>query len=104
MAIIESFPVEVNWHQRSTPSPFLFAIILNESSKSIRESIFWCVLFANDIVQCEARESEDNLEGKGLRISCSKTKYLRCNFDGGRASGRYSSDHWRRCCRVNDQV
>ena len=31
-------------------SPFLFAIVMDEITKSFHEEIPWCVLFAHDIV------------------------------------------------------
>ncbi|XP_021974416.1 uncharacterized protein LOC110869471 [Helianthus annuus] len=78
-------------HQGSALSPFLFAIVLDELSKSIQESIPWCLLFADDIVLIEESKQSLNerleewrvaLEGKGLRISRSKTEYLYCDFSG----------------------
>ena len=89
--ITKSFLVEVGLHQGSTLSLFLFAIILNELLKSIWETVLWCMLFANDIVLVAETSEEANakleewravLEGKGLRISRTKTEYLRCNFSG----------------------
>ncbi|XP_021995613.1 uncharacterized protein LOC110892770 [Helianthus annuus] len=85
------FPVEVGLHQGSALSPFLFAIVLDELSKSIQESVPWCLLFADDIVLIEESKQSLNerleewrvaLEGKGLRISRSKTEYLYCDFSG----------------------
>ncbi|KAD3338158.1 hypothetical protein E3N88_33679 [Mikania micrantha] len=87
----DSFPVEVGLHQGSTLSPFLFAVILDELSKSIQEEVPWCMLFADDIVLVAENEEDLNarleewrlvLESKGLRISRSKTEYLYCNFSG----------------------
>ncbi|KAJ0456145.1 putative RNA-directed DNA polymerase [Helianthus annuus] len=85
------FSVEVGLHQGSALSPFLFVIVLDELSKSIQESVPWCLLFADDIVLIE--ESKQSLkarleewrialECKGLRISRSKTEYLYCDFSG----------------------
>ncbi|XP_021992157.1 uncharacterized protein LOC110888973 [Helianthus annuus] len=86
-----SFPVDVGLHQGSALSPFLFAVVLDELSNLIQEPVPWCMLFADDIVlsaetkQClNARVEEWRvaLEGKGLRISRSKTEYLHCDFSG----------------------
>ncbi|XP_022008021.1 uncharacterized protein LOC110907334 [Helianthus annuus] len=74
---------------RSALSPFLFAVVLDEVSKSIQEAVPWCVLFADDIVLvAETRQSLNvrvdewrvALEGKGLRISRSKTEYFSCDY------------------------
>ncbi|KAD6796640.1 hypothetical protein E3N88_07536 [Mikania micrantha] len=86
-----SFLVEVGLHQGSALSPFLFAVILDELSKSIQQDIPWCMLFTDDIVLVAENEEDLNarleewrlaLESKGLRISRSKTEYLYCNFSG----------------------
>nr|GEU64172.1 ataxia telangiectasia mutated family protein [Tanacetum cinerariifolium] len=45
----ELFPVEVGLHQRSTISPYLFALILDELSRVIQKDISWCLIFADDI-------------------------------------------------------
>ena len=85
MGIPESFPVEVGLHQGSTLNPFIFTVIMEEISQSIWETIPWYMLFADDIVLvAETREEVSNkldewreaLEGKGLRISRTKTEYL----------------------------
>ncbi|KAD5318012.1 hypothetical protein E3N88_17958 [Mikania micrantha] len=47
---IDFFHVEVRLHQGSELSPSLFAVILDELSKFIKEDIPWCMLFADDIV------------------------------------------------------
>ncbi|KAK9053899.1 hypothetical protein SSX86_024974 [Deinandra increscens subsp. villosa] len=87
----DSFPVEVGLHQGSALSPFLFAVVMDEVTKSIQEDIPWCMLFADDIVLVEESKQRLNdkleewraaLESKGLRISRSKTEYLHCNFSG----------------------
>ena len=86
-----SFYVEVGLHQGSALSPFLFAVVLDELSKSIQETVPWCMLFADDIVLvAESKQSLNArleewrvaLEDKGLRISRSKTEYLYCDFSG----------------------
>ncbi|KAJ0495634.1 putative reverse transcriptase domain, DNA/RNA polymerase superfamily [Helianthus annuus] len=85
------FRVEVGLHQGSALSPFLFAVVLDELSKSIQERVPWCLLFADDIVLVVENKQSRNarledwrvaLEGKGLRISRSKTGYLHCDFSG----------------------
>jgi hypothetical protein len=87
-----SSPVEVELHQGSALSLFLFAVVLDELSKSIQEAILWCMLFADDIVWVAEHKQDLNvrveewraaLECKGLRISRTKTEYLYCNFRWG---------------------
>ncbi|XP_076904920.1 uncharacterized protein LOC143560516 [Bidens hawaiensis] len=85
------FPVEVGLHQGSALSLFLFAVVLDELSKSIQEILPWGMIFADDIVLVAERKQDLNmrleewrtaLERKGLRISSSKTEYLHCDFGG----------------------
>ena len=89
--ITEPFPVKVGLHQESALSPFIFTIIMEEISKSVWETVPWCMIFADDIVLvAETREEVSNkldewreaLEGKGLHISHTKIEYLRCDFSG----------------------
>ena len=98
----QSFLSKVGLHQGSTLSPFIFTVIMEEISKSIWETVPWCVLFADDIVLVtetkeevisELEEWKEALEGKGLRISCTKTEYLRCNFSGDRIDRGARGDH-----------
>ena len=81
--LTEEFKVGVGLHQGSALSPFLFAIILDED---IRKDAPWDMLFADDIVlsRKNCRELEDDLEvwrnaleRRGLKVSRSKTKYLK---------------------------
>ncbi|XP_076942473.1 uncharacterized protein LOC143612352 [Bidens hawaiensis] len=85
------FPVEVGLHQGSSLSPFLFAVVLDELSKLIQETLPWCMMFADDIVLVAERKLDLNMRleewqttlgRKGLRISRSKTEYLHCDFGG----------------------
>jgi len=94
---IEYFSIDIGLHQGSALSPFLFTIVMDELTREIQDKISWCMLFADDIVLIDdTREGlNDKLEkwryilkSKGLRLSRSKTKYLRCGFnmvegDGG---------------------
>jgi len=85
----EDFPIDIGLHQGSALSPLLFTIVMDELTKGIQDEIPWCMLFADDIVLIdETREGvntklerwRDTLEGKGFRLSRSKTEYLHCNF------------------------
>ncbi|XP_071740870.1 uncharacterized protein [Rutidosis leptorrhynchoides] len=87
----EFFPVEVGLHQGSALSHFLFALILDELSQGIHDSIPWCLIFADDIVLVSETKDELNrklelwrevLERNGLRISRQKTEYLMSDFNG----------------------
>ncbi|GKA21145.1 retrovirus-related pol polyprotein LINE-1 [Tanacetum coccineum] len=86
----EYFPVDVGLHQGSAFSPYLFALILDELSRGIQESILWCLIFANDIVLVldtpdglngRLEQWREMLEEKGLRVSREKTEYMRCDFN-----------------------
>ncbi|KAK3543099.1 hypothetical protein QTP70_010645 [Hemibagrus guttatus] len=51
------FNVEVGLHQGSAPSPFLFAIVMDQLSEEVRQESPWTMMFADDIVICsESRE------------------------------------------------
>ncbi|KAL3372890.1 hypothetical protein AABB24_005089 [Solanum stoloniferum] len=85
----EHFPVEMGLHQGSVLSPFLFALVMDELTRSIQEKVPWCMLFADDIVLIDETRDRVNarlevwrrtLESKGFRLSRTKTEYLRCKF------------------------
>jgi hypothetical protein len=85
----EHFPVELGLHQGSVLSPFLFALVMDELTRSIQEDVPWCMLFADDIVLIdETRDGVNDrlevwrqtLESKGFRLSRTKTEYLECKF------------------------
>jgi len=87
----EAFPITMGVHQGSALSPFLFAIVMDELTKSIQDDIPWCMMFADDIVLTdETKEGVESklelwrhtLESRGFRLSRKKTEYLRCNFSG----------------------
>ena len=50
----ESFKVKVGLHQESALSPFLFAVIMDRLTDKVRREPPWTMLFADDIVICEA--------------------------------------------------
>jgi len=67
---------------------------MDELTRGIQDEIPWCVLFADDIVLIDnIREGintklewwKDTLEGKGFRLSRSKTEYLYCRFSAGKS-------------------
>ena len=84
--LTEEFKVGVGLHQGSAIIPFLFAIIIDRLTESIRKDAPWDMLFADDIVlsrQNHRKLEEDleiwrnALERRGLKVSRSKNKYLR---------------------------
>ena len=84
--LTEEFKVGVGLHQGSALSPFLFAIIIDRLTEDIRKDAPWDMLFADDIVLCRQNHKEleedleiwrNSLERRGLKVSRSKTEYLR---------------------------
>ncbi|KAJ8870129.1 hypothetical protein PR048_029141 [Dryococelus australis] len=55
--------------QGSALGPYIFDLVMDVLSESIREPALWSMLFADDIVL-------NALEERGLKISLSKTEYL----------------------------
>ena len=60
IGMIESLPIKVGQHQESALSHFIFTVIMEEISKSIWETVPWCMLFANDIVLVAETKEEAN--------------------------------------------
>ena len=84
--LTKEFKVGVGLHQGSALSPFLFAINLDKLMEDIRRDAPWDMLLADDIVRSRQnfRELEDDLEiwrnaleKRGLKMSWSKTEYLK---------------------------
>ena len=87
----EEFPITIGVHQGSALSPFLFAIVMDELTRSIQDGIPWCMMFADDIVLIdETKEGVESklelwrqtLESRGFRLSRNKTEYMECKFSG----------------------
>ena len=81
--LTDEFSITIAVHQGSTLSLFLFAIVMDEITKSIHEDIPWCMLFTDDIVLIgETKEGVNKklelwrkiLETRGFRLSRSKTE------------------------------
>ncbi|GKD77374.1 retrovirus-related pol polyprotein LINE-1 [Tanacetum coccineum] len=77
--------MDVGLHQGSTISPYLYALILDELSKGIQESIPWCLIFSNEIVLVSdmpeglnerLEQWREMLEDKGLRIASPRSVAL----------------------------
>ncbi|KAK3574509.1 hypothetical protein QTP86_008554 [Hemibagrus guttatus] len=97
----EEFKVEVELHQGSALSPFLFAIMMDQLSEEVRQESPWTIMFADDIVVCsESREQvEENLERwrfalerKGMKVSRSKTEYMCVNEREGSGTVRLQGE------------
>jgi hypothetical protein len=87
------FPIKIGLHQRSALSPYLFALVMDEVTRDIQGDIFWCMLFADDVVLVdESREGINRklelwkytLESKGFRLSRTKIEYMMCVFSATR--------------------
>ncbi|KAK3515449.1 hypothetical protein QTP70_021407 [Hemibagrus guttatus] len=97
----EEFKVEVGLHQGSALSHFLFAIVMDQLSEEVRQESPWTMMFADDIVICsESREQvEENLErwrfaleGRGMKVSRSKTEHMCVNEREGSGTVRLQGE------------
>ena len=83
--LTEEFEVGVGLHQGSVLSPLLFAIVMDKLTVDIRKEALWDMLFAdNTVLREDQRELEEDLEiwrkaleKRGLKVSRSKTEYLK---------------------------
>jgi hypothetical protein len=44
------FSINIELHQGSALSPYLYALVMDEVTKNIQDGITWCMLFADDVV------------------------------------------------------
>ena len=44
------FSINIDLHQGSALSPYLFALVMDEVTRDIQGDISWCMLFADDVV------------------------------------------------------
>jgi hypothetical protein len=72
-----AFSINIELHQGSALSPYLFALVMNEVTRDIQGGIPWCMVFADDVVLVdESRTRVDQklelwkrtLEAKGLGL------------------------------------
>jgi hypothetical protein len=83
------FPNNIELHQGSALSPYLFALVMDEVTRDIQGGITWYMLFADDVVLVDESRTRveqklelwrRSLEAKGFRLSRSKTEYKKCDF------------------------
>jgi Reverse transcriptase (RNA-dependent DNA polymerase) len=93
----DTFSIKIELHQRSTLSPYIFTLVMDEIIKDIQGEIPWCMLFADDVVLIDESRIEINqklelwrqtLESKDFRLSMTKTEYMRCQFSGENSDDR----------------
>lgn len=63
----KDIPITINHHQGSALSPFNFATVLYEITRSTQGNMLRCMLFANDIVLVDETREGVNAKLKGLR-------------------------------------
>ena len=87
--VTTNFLITVGLHQVSALSPFLFAIVMVELTRSIQENVSWCMLFADNTVLIDESRAGVNaklelcrqtLKARGFKLSKSKTKYMECRL------------------------
>ena len=85
----KEFAVRVGKHQGSILLPFIFAVVMDVVSEEVAKE--GRAMYADDLVLiCETKEEArqrfvawiNALESKGLKVSISKTKVMRCAQDG----------------------
>jgi hypothetical protein len=46
----DAFPIKIGLHQKSVLNQYIFTSVMNEITNDIKGDIFWCILFADDVV------------------------------------------------------
>ena len=91
VGVTDSFRVQLGLHQGSALSPFLFNIVFDVLTETVREDPPWCVPYADDVVilarsraasQVKLERWREALESRGLKISRSKTEYMTTDLEG----------------------
>ena len=84
-----SLPITIGLHQWLALNLYLFALVIDEITKSIQDDVLWCMVFLDDVVLVDATNHgvnvmlerwRDALKSKGFRLSRTKTKYMECKF------------------------
>ena len=90
VGLTDMISMGVGLHQGSSLSSYLFAMIMDELARGIKDISPWCMLYADDIVLCGTRseviekkleEWRRAMEDSGLKINRKKTVYLRFIVD-----------------------
>ena len=97
----ESFEVKVGLHQGSALSPFLLNIVFDVLTRRVRRGVPWSMMYVDDVVLCGETSGEVErlleewrvaLESRGMRISRTKTEYVRCTPWPGRMRPQNNRD------------
>ncbi|XP_063533678.1 uncharacterized protein LOC134743977 [Cydia strobilella] len=89
--VSKAFEVKVGVHQGSVLSPLLFNLVMDYLTRDIPSPLPWTMMYADDIVLAANTANDaqqllnmwtNALEKYGLRVSRSKTEYLKCPFSG----------------------
>jgi len=96
VGMTNQFEVKVGVHQGSALSPFLFTIMMDTITEELREKPPWSMLYADEVVLCaESKAGVEEklelwrraLEDRGLKISRSKTEYMKSTADQNGGEG-----------------
>jgi len=49
-AVTNGFCIDIDLHQGSTLSHFLFTLVVDVLTRGIQDELLWCILFTDDIV------------------------------------------------------
>jgi hypothetical protein len=52
------FPINIELHQGSTLSPYLFTFVMDEVTRDIESGIPWCMLFIDDVILVDESRTE----------------------------------------------
>lgn len=83
-------PIKIGLYQGLMLSLYLFVLIIVELTSNIQENVPWCMLLIDDRILINENKTRLNnkleswrkiLEGKGLKISRIKTKYIKYKFN-----------------------
>ncbi|XP_046983178.1 dehydrogenase/reductase SDR family protein 7-like [Schistocerca americana] len=111
VGMTKEFPVKVGLHQGSALSPYLFDKIMGVLVKDVKKEAPWNMMFAEAVVLCEQsidrleEKLEDwrkALEGRGMKISRTKSEYLALK-DVQMRSRKIQDDELKSVCKFKYQ-